>query len=111
MSLNHATDVDSEMVESRTGSWQLAALLWQHVCLRQDGAVQLTYLKNMRSMEDFCDVTLFSEDRKRFRAHKVVLASASSFFRDKLQECQVINMKGVKPTLNNIGLTPFMLIT
>ena len=54
-------------------------------------------------MEDFCDVTLFSEDRKRFWAHKVVLASVSSFFWDKLQECQVINMKGVKPILLRAG--------
>ena len=42
-------------------------------------------LRRMRNMEEFCDVTLVSDDGKRFRAHKVVLASASSFFRDIVQ--------------------------
>ena len=50
-------------------------------------------------MEEFCDVTLISEDYKRVRAHRVVLASASSFLRDMFQneeeEYQVIMMPGV----------------
>ena len=52
-------------------------------------------------MEEFCDVTLVSDDGKRVWAHKVVLASASSFFRDifqvdeEMEEYQVIDMKGV----------------
>ena len=56
-------------------------------------------LKNMRALEEFCDVTLISEDEVRVRAHKVVLASASTLFRDMFQsddeEYQVILMKGV----------------
>ena len=59
-------------------------------------------LKVMRGMEEFCDVTLMSEDDERVRAHKVVLASASTMFRDLFQsgeeeeDYQVINIKGVQ---------------
>ena len=62
-------------------------------------------LRRMRNMEEFCDVTLVSDDGKRVWAHKVVLASASSFFRDifqvdeEMEEYQVIDMKGVKSRL------------
>ena len=58
-------------------------------------------LQKMKDMEEFCDVTLISDDDKRFRAHKVVLASASTLFRDMFQnydeetEYQVIHMRGV----------------
>ena len=51
-------------------------------------------------MEEFCDVTLVSEDGGRIRAHKVVLASASTLFREMFQtneeveEYQVITMRG-----------------
>ena len=59
-------------------------------------------MKDMRGMEEFCDVTLVSDDNRRVRAHKVVLASASSIFRDLFQsnednnEYQVVNIRGVK---------------
>ena len=59
-------------------------------------------MKEMRDLEEFCDVTLVSEDRERIRAHRVVLASASTTFRDIFQseednsEYQVIHMKGIK---------------
>ena len=62
-------------------------------------------LGGMRYLEEFCDVTLVSEDNERIRAHKVVLASASAFFRDMFQtemeedEYQVICMKGVNSRL------------
>ena len=55
----------------------------------------------MRGLEEFCDVTLVSEDNKRIRAHKVVLASASTLFRDMFlsneeeNEYEVINLRGV----------------
>ena len=55
----------------------------------------------MKHLEEFCDVTLVSCDGEKIRAHKVVLASASTIFRDMLQteeedvEYQVINMKEV----------------
>jgi hypothetical protein len=58
-------------------------------------------LRNMKLMEEFCDVTLVSEDDMRIRAHKVVLASASKLFRDLFQnyeedtENQVIHMREV----------------
>ena len=55
----------------------------------------------MKHLEEFCDVTLVSFDGERIRAQKVVLASASTIFRDMLQneeedmEYQVINMREV----------------
>ena len=57
-------------------------------------------LRNMRSMEEFCDVTIISEENDRVKAHKVVLASASTLFRDLFQsenegDYQVILMRGV----------------
>ena len=58
-------------------------------------------LKRIRGMEEFCDVTLVSDDNERVRVHKVVLASASTIFRDLFQnneeedEYQVIHIKGV----------------
>ena len=42
-------------------------------------------LRDMKLMEEFCDVTLVSEYDMRIRAHKVVLASASKLFRDLFQ--------------------------
>ena len=61
-------------------------------------------LKGMRDLEEFCDVTLVSEDGYRIRAHKVVLASASTVLRDTLQtneenEYQVVHMNAVKSRL------------
>ena len=59
-------------------------------------------LKIMRGMEEFCDVTLISDDDKRVRAHKIVLASSSTIFRDLFQSdeeedgYQVIHIKGVQ---------------
>ena len=37
--------------------------------------------KNIRNAEDFCDVTLVSEDEVTLKAHKLVLSSSSSFFK------------------------------
>ena len=59
----------------------------------------------MKHMEELCDVTLVSDDDKRIRAHKVVLASASTLFRDIFQnydeetEYQVVHMRGVSSKL------------
>ena len=56
-------------------------------------------------MEIHGDMTLVSEDGGRIRAHRVVLPSASTLFRDMFQtheekvEYQVITMKGVTFTL------------
>ena len=53
-------------------------------------------------MEEFCDVTLVSNNEKRIPAQKVVLASAHTVFRDLFQsdeeqdDYQVIHIKGVK---------------
>ena len=35
-------------------------------------------LKNMQHMENFCDVTLVSEDNERIRAYNVIMASVST---------------------------------
>ena len=42
-------------------------------------------LRRMNQIEEFCEVTLISEDDERILAHKVVLASASTIFRDMLR--------------------------
>ena len=50
--------------------------------------------------EDFCDVTLMSEDHTRIEAHKVVLAASSCFFRELLKQSQqphpLLYYRGVK---------------
>ena len=40
--------------------------------------------KKLRGSEDFTDVTLVCSDGQKFSAHKVILASSSSFFQDLL---------------------------
>ena len=56
--------------------------------------------KNVRSSDDFCDVTLVSEDKMKVDAHKVILASASAVFRSILKSVihsnPVIYMRGVQ---------------
>ena len=46
-------------------------------------------MKEMKYLEEFCDVTLGSEDKERIRAHRVVLASASTTLRDINQSEEV----------------------
>ena len=50
--------------------------------------------------EDFCDVTLAGEGNRKIKAHKVILAASSSFFREILKENQhphpLLYMRGVK---------------
>ena len=55
-------------------------------------------LRIMKYIEEFCDVTLVSEDGEKFWAHKVVLSSASTLLRERFQnneEAEVISMKGI----------------
>ena len=40
--------------------------------------------RDLTRSHDFADVTLVSEDRQQFKAHKVILSSGSGFFRDVL---------------------------
>ena len=62
-------------------------------------------LRKMKHMEEFCDVTLVSDEGMRIRAHKVVLASASTLFRDLFQnqdedtEYQEVHMRRVPSKL------------
>ena len=58
--------------------------------------------RTIRSLADdsvFTDVTLISEDRRRIKAHKVVLSSCSEFFKDILvetsQEHPLLFLKGI----------------
>ena len=50
--------------------------------------------------EDFCDVTLAGEGKQTIRAHKVILAASSNFFRDILKENQhphpLLYLRGIK---------------
>ena len=51
----------------------------------------------MQHLENFCDVTLVSEDDESIRAHKVVLASVSApleFQTDDKNYYELINMSG-----------------
>ena len=41
----------------------------------------VTSLLELKESEDFSDVTLVSDDETPFRAHKVILAASSPFFR------------------------------
>ena len=50
-------------------------------------------------MEEFCDITLVSDDGHRIRAQKVVLASASPTFRDMFQNYECYTEYQVKPKL------------
>ena len=60
-------------------------------------------LIEMRNVQEFCDVTLVSEDQVLFKAHKVVLASTSTFFRSIFkshnQVQSMIYMRGVTSVL------------
>jgi len=42
--------------------------------------------KELRKEEDFCDVTLVSDDGKHIEAHKIVLATSSTVFKDILKK-------------------------
>ena len=61
-------------------------------------------LSRTKTIEEFCDVTLVSEDGRRILAHKVVLASASTILRKILQtykEDEVTTMKDVPSKFMN----------
>ena len=56
----------------------------------------------MKNIEEFCDVTLVSDDGENVLAHKVVLASASTLFREMFKDYEdktdykEVRMKGVQ---------------
>ena len=58
-----------------------------------------TAFKNLRSSSDFSDVTLVSGDGQQVEAHKMILASSSSFFRNILEGSKhprpLIYMRGI----------------
>ena len=65
-------------------------------------------LKDCRRKNEFCDVTLLSEDFSHVAAHKIILSGSSGFFESIFQKCDslsqpVIYLKGVKlKDLNHI---------
>ena len=64
-------------------------------------------LRRMKHIEEFCDVTLVSDDGEKILAHKVVLASASTLFRkifldyEEDKDYQEVNMKDVESKYMN----------
>ena len=62
---------------------------------------------NLRNEEDFCDVTLVSDDQKPISAHKVVLSSCSEYFKNILKQNKhsqpLLCLEGINSNeLNNI---------
>ena len=57
-------------------------------------------IKNLASDSLFTDVTLISDDRKRIKAHKIILSSSSNFFKQILSETSIENpllfLKGIQ---------------
>ena len=41
----------------------------------------VTSLSELKDSEEFCDVTLVSDDETPFQAHRVILSASSPFFR------------------------------
>ena len=61
----------------------------------------IMYLKGIWTSREFADVTLVSGDGTKFQAHKTVLSSSSTFFRDILLDNNenqrvMLFLKGVK---------------
>eukprot|EP00092_Neocalanus_flemingeri_P039009 GFUD01042465.1.p1 GENE.GFUD01042465.1~~GFUD01042465.1.p1 ORF type:complete len:263 (-),score=54.48 GFUD01042465.1:99-887(-) len=56
--------------------------------------------QDLRSSEEFCDVTIACEDDQQIEAHKVVLAASSPFFRNILRKNKhphpLLYLKGIK---------------
>ena len=57
-------------------------------------------LHNMMSSEELTDVTLVSEDKKMFKAHKVVLSACSSLFKSIINDSNlsspIIYLRGIQ---------------
>ena len=64
------------------------------------GSNVVNTIRNLLDDTQFTDVTLVSDDRKRIRAHKVILNSCSQFFKDILTETSsedpLLFFKGIK---------------
>ena len=57
-------------------------------------------LRNMMSTNELADVTIVSEDKKHFKAHKVVLSACSpvfkSIFGDSIMSNSIIYLRGIQ---------------
>ena len=71
----------------------------------------VTESKNKMKSNEFCDVALVSEDGAQAKAHKVILASISTFFREILKDNMHFHplnfMRGVKGNIM-ISLVDFI---
>ena len=57
----------------------------EKLCLKWDEFQQHVSESFGELREDFCDVTLASEDKKQIEVHKIILAASSPFFRQILK--------------------------
>ena len=70
-----------------------------NLCSNNFSSTAVSTIQNLLTDTEYTDVTLVSDDRRKIRAHKVVLASASQFFREILPEISshnpVLFLKGI----------------
>ena len=60
-----------------------------------------SYFQQLRHQPDFSDVTLVSEDKQRFKVHRVILLCGSGFFKTILEDFRndfqpLIYLRGVQ---------------
>ena len=77
---------------------EVYSLQWRHF----QSYLNETFLE-LRSDNDFCDVTLVSEDNEQIEAHKVILSSCSPFFQQILMKNKhshpLLYMRGISSTM------------
>ena len=71
--------------ESVSGHWQQGVKMLSEIQSEKFKKSASYIMKEMRYLEEFCDITLVSEGRERIQAHRVVIASASTTSRDIFQ--------------------------
>jgi len=71
-----------------------------NLCSNNFSNTAVSTIQNLVTDTEYTDVTLVSDDRRKIKAHKVILASASQFFREILPEISshnpVLFLKGIE---------------